>query len=453
LIPARLVERKRNGEAIEAEELEAFFLGYLREEVQEPQMAAFLMAVYFKGLTAPELDTLVRVMLESGHVLDLGGLPGATVDKHSTGGVGDKASLPLAPLAAELGLYVPMISGRGLGHTGGTLDKLEAIPGFRTDLPLADFLDVLESTGCAMIGQTAEIAPLDRRLYALRDVTATVSSIPLIAASIMSKKLAEDLSGLVLDVKVGEGAFIPDEGGALELARTLVGIGVRRGVRTRALLTAMDRPLGRAVGNALEVAEAVECLSGSGPEDLRELVLALAAEMMFAGGLETDAGRARRRAEAALDGGGALERFRRLVLAQGGDPALIDHPWKGAAAPVREVFRAAHDASVTSVTPTVLGYGLIELGGGRRRLGDAVDPAVGFVLHVIPGQEVSAGEPLGTVHARDAEGGKRGLEALGRAILLGEKGEAPDVPGRALLSHRVLETGVEPVSASRGHGA
>jgi pyrimidine-nucleoside phosphorylase len=453
LIPARLVERKRNGEALAPGDLEALFLGYLREEVEEHQMAAFLMAVYFRGLAAEELDSLVSVMLDSGRVLELEGLPGAIVDKHSTGGVGDKVSLALAPLAAELGLYVPMISGRGLGHTGGTLDKLEAIPGFRTDLPLSGFREVLEDVGCAMIGQTAEIAPLDRRLYALRDVTATVSSIPLIAASIMSKKLAEDLTGLVLDVKVGEGAFIPDEAGALELARTLVGIGARRGVHTRALLTAMDRPLGRTVGNALEVAEAIDCLRGVGPPDLRELVLTLAVEMSLAGGEGPEPAEARQRAEAALDGGGALERFRRLVAAQGGDPSVSDDGWRPATAPVTETLRADRDATVRAVTPTTLGYGLIELGGGRKRLGETVDPAVGFVLHAVPGQQVTAGEPLATAHARDPDGGRTGVEILRRAFVLGEFGTGSADPRRPLLSHRVLEDGVEDVRAVSGQDA
>ncbi|MGD2068784.1 MAG: thymidine phosphorylase, partial [Gemmatimonadota bacterium] len=279
MIPYRVIEAKREGRSLAPPELDAFFRGYLAGEVHEYQMAAFLMAVHFQGLDPRELSALTGIMVESGRRLDLSWIDGPRVDKHSTGGVGDKVSLVLAPLAAELGLHVPMLSGRGLGHTGGTLDKLEAIPGFRTDLSLDDFRTVLSDVGCAMIGQTSEIAPLDRRLYDLRSVTATVPAIPLIAASIMSKKLAEDLTGLVLDVKVGEGAFVPEEERALELARTMVGIGDDRGVPTVALLTAMDRPLGRAVGNALETAEAVACLRGDGPPDLRAVVLTLAAEM------------------------------------------------------------------------------------------------------------------------------------------------------------------------------
>jgi len=425
LIPARVIERKRNGAVLEAQEMRSFFLRYLEGDVQEQQMAAFLMAVYFQGLAPEELDALVDVMLESGERLDLSGLPRPAVDKHSTGGVGDKVSLALAPLAGELGLSVPMIAGRGLGHTGGTLDKLSAIPGFRTDLEVPDFVRIVNRVGCGIIGQTAKIAPLDRRLYALRDVTGTVSSIPLIAASIMSKKLAEDLVGLVLDVKVGEGAFIADEPGATELARTLVGIGERRGVRTKALMTAMDRPLGRTVGNALEVSEALECLRGGGPPDLRELVLRLAAEMLLVGGVETNVKGALESAVRALDSGRALDRFRRLVEAQGGDPAVVDDPGLLPRAPRTAELRSQGAGVVRECTPTRLGYGLTELGGGRSRLGDSIDVSVGFVLHVEVGQPVARGESLGTVHAANDAGLAVGLEVLGRAISVGGADEPP----------------------------
>jgi pyrimidine-nucleoside phosphorylase len=424
MIPARIIERKRNGEVLTPSELEAFLLGYLDEDVQEPQMAAFLMAVYFRGLDPRELDTLVDVMLHSGGVLDAHGIGGPVVDKHSTGGVGDKVSLPLAPLAAALGLVVPMISGRGLGHTGGTRDKLESIPGFRTDLTTTEVMRVLERVGCVIAGQTEQVAPLDRRLYALRDITGTVSSIPLISASIMSKKLAEGLDGLVLDVKVGEGAFIPEEARALELARTMTGIGVRRGVRTRALLTAMDRPLGRAIGNALEVVESVECLRGEGPPDLRELVLELGAEMLGVGGVTEDLGEARARAEAALDSGAALERFRRMVQEQGGDPGLVDDPSRLPKASESAPFRAERAGFVSRVTPSVLGMAIIEMGGGRRKLGDPVDPSVGFMLHVEPGQRIERGETLATVHASDRAGLEVGLKALSAAVQIVESREA-----------------------------
>jgi pyrimidine-nucleoside phosphorylase len=293
-----------------------------------------------------------------------------------------------------------------------------------------------------MIGQTAEIAPLDRRLYALRDVTATVPSIPLIAASIMSKKLAEGLTGLVLDVKVGEGAFIAEEKGAIELARTMVGIGARRGVHTRALLTAMDRPLGRTIGNALEVAEAVECLRGEGPADLRDLVLELAADMVIAAGREQDRGVAMDRAVTALDGGGALDRFRRLIEAQDGDASVVDDPERLPRARETALLRSDRAGPVTAIIPSILGYGVVELGGGRKRLDEKVDPAVGFVLHVGVGDRVSPGDPLATVHASSGSDAQLGLEVLKRAVQVDETDRDVTAP-RSLISHRVLDGSVE----------
>ena len=440
MIASRVIEAKRDGRALDPPDLEAFFEGYLTGAVHEYQMAAFLMAVHFRGLDEEELACLTRVMIQSGRTLDLSGLPGPRVDKHSTGGVGDKVSLALAPLAAALGLFVPMMSGRGLGHTGGTLDKLEALPGFRTDLSLARFEEVLRGVGCAMIGQTDEIAPLDRRLYDLRNVTGTVPAVPLIASSIMSKKLAEDLSGLVLDVKVGEGAFLPEEERALELARTMEGLGRSHDVPTVALLTAMDRPLGRAVGNALETAEALACLRGGGPADLREVVVSLTAEMgRVTGDAESGAGW-RSRAEAALDDGTALERFRRMVAEQGGDPAAVDDPGLLPASPVVRPLRAGRSGRVRRIAPRILGWGVVELGGGRRALGDAIDPSAGFVLEVAPGDSVSAGDVLGVVHAASEDGAGRGLEILAQAVDLGD--DAPEAL-RPLVSHRVSAAGVE----------
>jgi pyrimidine-nucleoside phosphorylase len=437
LLPARLIERKRNGQELTAGELESFLRGYLDGSVQEPQMAAFLMAVYFRGLSAAELDVFVEVMLHSGAVLHSRGLAGPAVDKHSTGGVGDKTSLPLAPLCAELGLIVPMISGRGLGHTGGTLDKLESIPGFRTALQGSEMRTVLDSVGCVISGQTEQMAALDRRLYALRDVTATVSSIPLISASIMSKKLAEDLDGLVLDVKLGEGAFIPEEDRALELARTMVGIGNRRGVRTRALLTAMDRPLGRAIGNALEVSESIACLRGEGPADLSALVIGLAAEMLAAGEIESRVDEARARSERALASGVGLDRFRRMVEAQGGDPAVVEDPTRLPQARERVPFRSTRRGFVSAIVPSVLGVAVIEMGGGRRRLGDSVDPSVGFEIHVPVGEAVASGETLATVHAADARGVEIGLDALSRALRVVDTEEEMSA-ALPLFSYRVL---------------
>ncbi|HSG09037.1 MAG TPA: thymidine phosphorylase [Longimicrobiales bacterium] len=437
MIPSRVIEAKRDGASIDRAELEAFLEGFLHDRVPDYQMAAFLMAVYFQGLDSTEADVLVRCMLESGSVLDLAHLPGPRIDKHSTGGVGDKVSLALAPLAAALGLYVPMMSGRGLGHTSGTLDKLEAFPGFRTQLGLAEFRLVLEQVGCAMIGQTSEIAPLDRRLYALRDVTATVPVIPLIAASIMSKKLAEGLDGLILDVKVGSGAFIPEEDRALVLAETMVGIGRSRGLATVALLTAMDRPLGRAVGNALETAEAVDCLRGEGPSDLEELVLLQATEMVMAGFPGTGRGEARDRAERALRSGLALERLERMVAAQGGDASVIHEPWRFVAAPERETVSADRSGTVLSVDPRPLGLAVVDLGGGRKRMDDTIHLGVGFELAVAPGDHVRPGDPLGTVHALDADGLRRGGAVLRGAISVGDG--QPWM--RPLISHRIASDG------------
>lgn len=436
----RIIERKSAGQTLEAGELQAFLGAYLEGDVPDYQMAAFLMAVWFRGLSGAELDAVLHTMIASGASLDLSHLDGPRVDKHSTGGVGDKVSLVLAPLAAELGLYVPMMSGRGLGHTGGTLDKLESIPGFRTDIALDEFVSILERERFAMIGQTPEIAPLDRRLYDLRSVTGTVSSIPLIATSIMSKKLAEGLTGLVLDVKAGSGAFLPGIERALELARTMVTLGERAGVETVALVTAMDRPLGRAIGNALEVAEALDCLAGGGPADLREVTLGLVAQMMVVGGLEHDAGNARGRAAAALDSGRPLERFARVVALQGGDTRAVHRPERLPAARVRRYVRAQSSGFAAAVDPRTLGHGVVELGGGRTRLGATINRGVGFRLEVQVGEKVASGSTLGVVYAATSEDADRASEMLRRAIRV-----APDVPPpqTPLMSHRVTATGVE----------
>ncbi len=439
MIPARLIERKREGGSLDREEIRGFFAAYLRAEVTDYQMSAFLMAVFFRGMNQEELDALVAVMLESGGTVDFSHLPEPKVDKHSTGGVGDKVSLVVAPLAAELGLRVPMMAGRGLGHTGGTLDKLEAIPGFRTDLSMERFVSVVGEVGCAITGQTAEIAPLDRRLYDLRNATGTVPSLPLIASSIMSKKLAEGLTALLLDVKVGDGAFLPQEKEALELARTMVALGEARGVRTTALLTAMDRPLGRALGNALETREAIDCLAGGGPADLRRVTLDQAVEMALLADPRSDRGATRSRAERALDDGRALERFARMVAAQGGDAEVVEHPDRLPRAEVVIDCAAPSAGVVTRVSPRPLGWGIVELGGGRRAVGDRVHPGVGFVLMVAPGDRVETGAPLGQVHAACAEDAELGSSILREAVTIG----AGQPQLRRLVSHRVSRDGVE----------
>lgn len=434
MIPSRIIERKRDGEALGEQDLSAFFEAYLGGSVPEYQMSAFLMAVLFRGLSASELDVFVDLMLGSGASLDLGYLDGPRIDKHSTGGVGDKVSLVLAPLAAELGVFVPMMSGRGLGHTGGTLDKLESIPGFQTSLSLDRFQVVLADVGCAMIGQTEAIAPLDRRLYALRNATATVPSIPLIAASIMSKKLAEGLTGLVLDVKRGSGAFIPEDERGLALAQAMVSIGEGRGLPTAALRTAMDRPLGKAVGNGLEAREALECLAGGGPADLAEVTVALVGEMLALGGLAEDPASGAATAATALSEGRALDRMARLVAAQGGEPGVVSDPAMLPGAPRRETLEAARAGWVHRVDPRTLGYGVVELGGGRRKLDDEIDPRVGFVLEVSVGDRVEPGQPLGQVHAADEDGVAGGLAALREAIAIGDGPGEPPLP---LIGDRV----------------
>jgi pyrimidine-nucleoside phosphorylase len=335
---------------------------------------------------------------------------------------------------------VPMMSGRGLGHTGGTLDKLESIPGFRTDLDLRAAERQVRRIGCAMLGQTPEIAPADRGLYALRDVTATVESIPLISASIMSKKLAEGLDCLVLDVKTGSGAFLPETDRALELAQTMIGLGAARGCRTVALLTAMDRPLGYACGNALEVEESIAGLCGEGPADLMEVTLALGAEMLLAAGVATDRADALRRLDEAIASGRAIETFRLLVEAQGGNPAIVDDPAALPQAPVSAVYLAPHEGVVARVEPRRIGRAITALGGGRQRIDDRVDPAVGVVITAKPGARVRAGEPLATVHARDETGAAGALAALAHAIVIGEAASAAP-----LVSHRVTAAGVEAV--------
>jgi pyrimidine-nucleoside phosphorylase len=425
--PARIVRRKRDGEQLAPTELRAFFEEYSAGHVEEYQMSAFLMAVFFRGLAPEELDTLVDVMLNSGTVVDLSSVPGCKVDKHSTGGIGDKVSIVLAPLVAALGVPVPMMSGRGLGHTGGTVDKLETIPGFRTDLTVDEYRAQMERLGCALIAQTGEVAPLDRRLYALRDVTATVESIPLIASSIMSKKLAEGIDALVLDVKLGSGAFMREESQARELARTMIGIGAARGKAVVALLTAMDRPLGYAVGNALEVEECVLTLRGEGPPDLRELTVRLAAEMLVLGGVADSDEAAAAAAEAALDDGRALRKMAEIIEAQGGNAAVLDDPAILPQAQVHAVVEADRAGRVASMDARAIGEAAVAIGAGRRSLRDVIDPGVGFHITVKPGDSVVMGQPLGSVFARTAEQAERASAEVLAAISIGD-GPADPLP-------------------------
>lgn len=438
MVVPRLIERKRDGHALEPGQWRALIQAYVAGTVPEYQMAALAMAVLFRGLDPAELRELVDAMLTSGDRLDLGGWPVPRADKHSIGGVGDKTSLLLAPMLACCGVAVPMISGRGLGHTGGTLDKLESIPGFRTGLSLEEARDQLGRLGCVMLGQTPDLVPADRKLYALRDVTGTIESVPLISASIMSKKLAEDLSGLVLDIKLGSGAFITDPAQSRRLAETMIEIGESHGVRTIALLTAMDRPLGHACGNALETAEAVRGLMGQGPADLMEVTYALGVEMLVVAGVESDRQAARRRLEEVVSSGAALRRFEELVAAQGGDPAVVTDPDRLPSAPVRHEIRSPQEGTVVEVAPRPIGHAIIGLGGGRRRAEDTVDPAVGVVIPVKPGQRVAPGQLLATIHARDEASALAASVEIKKALRLGER--AAPLP---LVSHRITRDGTE----------
>jgi len=429
-----VIRKKRDGAELSRAEIEALVGGYTRGEIPDYQASAWLMATLLKGMTRAETAALTDTMLRSGEVLDFSDLPSPKVDKHSTGGVGDKTSLVLAPVAAAGGLTVPMISGRGLGHTGGTLDKLESIPGFNVNLPVARFRRVLETCGCAMIGQTAEIAPADRKLYALRDVTGTVESPFLICASIMSKKLAEGIDGLVLDVKTGSGAFMKKDEDAAYLAELMVETGERMGKKMAALLTDMDQPLGCYVGNALEVVEVLDVLRGRGPEDLRELCHELAGWMFLLGQRAATVAAGKQLSKELIDSGKALEKFRKMVELQDGDARVVDDP--------RRLPQAQHQVEavspgrgyVTAIQCEQAGTACVILGGGRERKEDAVDPAVGFVLHKKVGDSVAAGEPLCTVHYNSETRGARARTLLQESYQIGD---APPARRRPLV-HRVI---------------
>jgi thymidine phosphorylase len=419
-----LIRSKRDGQRLDEGAIGWLIDAYTRDEVPDEQMSALLMAIYFRGLDPGELRAWMGAMIDSGERLDLGSVPWPTVDKHSTGGVGDKVSLVLAPLVASCGAAVPQLSGRGLGHTGGTLDKLESIAGFRSDLAPAEMITILSDVGCVIAAAGPGLAPADRRLYALRDVTGTVESIPLIASSIMSKKIAEGTSALVLDVKVGSGAFMADLDSARELAQTMVTLGGEHGVRTSAVLTRMDEPLGRAVGNALEVAECIEVLRGGGPADLVEVTLALAREMLDLAGIDQDPA-------AALSDGRALNRFEAMVRAQHGDPE--------APLPVAEhveLVPAAATGWVERLDARSVGVAAWRLGAGRANKVDAVSATAGVICLAKPGDRVDAGMPLLELHADDAGRFPRALEALSEAVEIG-----PDPPKRLSWVIEVLKQG------------
>ena len=432
-----LIRKKRDGSALSAPEISGIVEACTAGAVPDYQIAAWLMAVLLRGMTPEELAALTHAMLHSGEVLDLSFLPAKKVDKHSTGGVGDKTSLVLAPLVAAGGLYVPMISGRGLGHTGGTLDKLESIPGFRIGLSVSEFHRVLQACGAAMIGQTEKIAPADRKLYALRDVTGTVESPNLICASIMSKKLAEGTDALVLDVKTGSGAFMKKEEDAIHLAGLMVETGERLGKQMVALITNMDQPLGRMVGNAMEVRECIEVLHGDGPEDLRELCLHLAAWMFYLGGAAKTVAEGKLLFEQLIASGKAFDRFRQMVELQGGDVSAIDDPTRLPSAPRHVAVPSPSGGYVTEIMCEHVGTACVILGGGRQKKEDTVDPAVGLVIHKKIGDRVEAGEPLCTIHCHSEAQAAPTRKLLEESYTIA----AAPPPHKPSLIHRVIYKG------------
>jgi len=416
-----LIRRKRDGGTLSAEEIGAVVRGVTDGGVTDYQAAALLMAIYFRGLDGAELAALTDAMLHSGDVLDLSDIAGGKVDKHSTGGVGDKISLHLAPAVAACGVNVPMISGRGLGHTGGTLDKLEAMPGFSVNLDESRFRAVLRKCGMALIGQTEKLAPADKRLYALRDVTGTVESIPLISASIMSKKIAEGIDALVLDVKTGSGAFMKTEADSKRLAESLVAIGNASGVKTEAIITAMDAPLGRAVGNALEVIECLDVLKGGGPQDLVDVSVELAARMLVLGKVADDIAGAETQVRNAIASGAGLERFRQIIEAQDGDPKVVDDYKRLPRVDNRHRVTASRAGFVTALDAELVGRASVALGAGRDRVEDPVDPAVGILVTAKPGDRVNAGDTVLELHYRDRGRLETAAALAARAIVIGDQ--------------------------------
>ena len=416
-----IILSKRDGRSLTREEIRFFVDGVTAGSLPDYQASALLMAILLRGMTSDETAWLTDAMVHSGVRVDLAAIPGVKVDKHSTGGVGDKTSLILAPLAAACGVPVPMMSGRGLGHTGGTLDKLEAIPGFRVNLSLDEMKTALARVGCAMIGQTAQIAPADKKLYALRDVTGTVESIPLISASIMSKKIAEGIDALVLDVKTGSGAFMKTEADSRKPAESLVAIGNASGVKTEAIITAMDAPLGRAVGNALEVVECIDVLKGGGPADLVDVSVELTARMLVLGKVARDRGEAEQKVRGAIRSGAGLDRFRQIVEAQGGDPKVVDDDARLPHVSDRHVVGADRAGFVSRLDAELIGRASVALGAGRDRVEDPVDPAVGIMVLAKPGDAVRAGDPILELHYRDRARLDTATRLASQAVTIGDQ--------------------------------
>jgi len=438
-VPFEIIAKKRDGNVLSREEISFFLSEYLKDTIPDYQMAALLMAIYFQGMNGTELQALVDLMIHSGDTIDLSDVPGIKVDKHSTGGVGDKVSLILAPLVASAGVPVPMISGRGLGHTGGTLDKLEAIPGYRTQLTIDEFKNILKKGGFAMMGQTERIVPADRRLYALRSATATINSIPLVAGSIMSKKIAEGIQGLVLDVKTGYGAFFPDPNDSVTLGQTLRMIGEQAGLKTEAFITNMQQPLGNAVGNWLEVKESVECLKGKGPEDVMEVTYLLAKGMLLIGGAAADEKTAEKIAKENLGSGKAYEFFLRNVELQGGNPGVFDR-LEDYPLPDPIEIRAPKTGFVQEVNALEIGMASVVAGAGRNRMEDTVDPGAGIFVKKKIGDSVEAGEPVALLYTR-SKGSRAIEERIQRAFGIRKEKTEP----LGLIQGRITLEGVVPV--------
>ena len=415
-----LIRQKRDGGTLDRAQIDYFVSSVTSGSLPDYQASALLMAILLRGMTPAETAQLTDAMVRSGVRVDYPDVPGTPVDKHSTGGVGDKTSLILAPLAAACGAVVPMMSGRGLGHTGGTLDKLESIPGFRTSLSLDEMRAAVRKVGCALVGQTEEIAPADRKLYALRDVTATVESIPLISASIMSKKIAEGIGGLILDVKTGTGAFMKTVEDSRRLAESLVAIGNASGMRTEAIITRMDAPLGRAVGNANEVIESIETLKGRGAQELEQLSVLLAVRMLVLGGVARDEPEAETRVRDALRSGAGVEKFREIISNQGGDPGVVDDYGRLPLAPDHHAMKASRSGYVAALHAERIGRAAVALGAGRAALGDVVDPGVGIEVLAPVGSEVRAGEDVLVVHHRGGRGLDHAMPILLHAIQIGD---------------------------------
>ncbi len=419
MLPQWIIEKKRNGETLTDNELAAFMGGYVKGDIPDYQMAALAMAIFFRGMNPEEIASLTRVMMNSGDVVDTSSILWPKVDKHSTGGIGDKLSIPLAPLVACCGVAVPMISGRGLGITGGTLDKLESIPGYRTGLPVSEFIKVIQACGCSLIGQTERLVPADRKLYALRDVTATVPSIPLIVSSIMSKKLAEGIDGLVLDVKCGSGAFMKTRVEARALAEGLVRVGRAMGKRVTALITAMDQPLGRTVGNALEIQESVAILKGQGPADSTELTLLLAAEMLVLAGVVPAPAEGLTVVRRKLASGEPFEVFKKMVRLHGGDCAVLDDPTRFPAAAVVVDYPAPMGGWIQGVDAEKIGRASLLLGAGRAKTTDVIDHAAGLSNLKKVGEPVSVGEPLVRLHTATQEQLETAMVLVRAAFVIG----------------------------------